>query len=75
MDIDGVDVVLTETVLRDLQVAFPDITVARIRATLLSEWEASSGGVPLVVPADLLHAVRQSLRGAPIVDIRSLVRS
>lgn len=69
MDIDGVHTVTTSMALRRLQEEFPTISASRLRRLLVAEWEASTGGVPLVVPADVEDAIRERLLARAIIDI------
>lgn len=68
MEIDGTYVVDTRGALRRLADEFPELSAAHLRVILVAEWEASAGGVPLVIPADVEEAVRERLAS-------SLVRS
>lgn len=74
MEIDGVHAVTTSAALQRLQDEFPAIPPARLRALLVAEWEASTGGVPLVVPSDVEDGIRERLIAGSIVDISRIAR-
>ncbi len=69
MEIDGTYVVDTRGALRRLGDEFPGLSAARLRVMLVAEWEASTGGVPLVIPADVEEAVRERLQAGSLVDV------
>lgn len=69
VEIDGTYVVDTRGALRRLGDEFPGLSAARLRVMLVAEWEASTGGVPLVIPADVEEAVRERLQAGSLVDV------
>ena len=40
---------------------FPTVSPSRLRAVLIAEWEASTGGWPIVVPADVEVGAHETL--------------
>jgi hypothetical protein len=69
MRIDGVDAVSARSALSRLRDEFPGVSESRIRAAIVAEWEAFTGGVPLVVPVEVMSGVREILEGASRIQI------
>lgn len=71
--IDGMDAVSTRHALERLREEFPGLSESRIRAALITEWEAYTGGVPLVVPSEVVSGAREVLGGGKVIHLARLV--
>ena len=67
--IDQVLAVPTRDALCGLSTEFPELSEARLRSLLVSEWEASTGGTPLLIPTDVVATVRE------LIEEQALSRS
>lgn len=61
--VDGVLVVSFQAAAARLASEYPHVSVARIEALLVREWEAFCAGRPLVIPADVEAGAREMLGG------------
>lgn len=58
----GQELVLMDAVIARLRAEFPDMPESRLRAVLTREWEATTGGWPVLIPPEVEVATRRVLR-------------
>jgi hypothetical protein len=63
--INGEEMLLLDAAIVRLRDEFPEMSEAALRALLTREWEAATGGWPVVIPAEVAIATRRVLRIRP----------